>query len=213
MTTFIESPCFPDDISYGSSGGPGFKTFIFEGFSGIEQRSITWSRARARYNAQHGIRDTADMDLVRAFFYATRGRAVGFRFKDWGDYTLTDEVIGTGDGSDATWSIIKTYGASSGNSYVRRIFKPKTGTLSVKVDGVAVTVGTANASRVTCDYATGILSFGASVIPASAKAITVTCEFDVPARFDTDQMDAAHDGWQTETWGQIPIVEILLEDA
>ena len=106
MTTFIETPRFPENISYGSSGGPGFSTFVFEGHSGVEQRAIQWSRARAKYNASMGIRDKSDMDDVRAFFYNTRGKALGFRFKDWGDYQLDDEEIGTGDGVVADFQII-----------------------------------------------------------------------------------------------------------
>jgi uncharacterized protein (TIGR02217 family) len=209
MVDFIESPRFPEDISYGSSGGPGFKTEVFEGYGGIEQRGQIWSRARARYNAQHGIRNTEDMDLVRAFFYATRGRAVGFRYKDHADYELTSELIGTGDGVTLDFNIIKTYGTT--NAYVRRIFKPVDGTISVTVGGAPVTFGTPAANRVSCDLTTGILTFGASVIPAAAAAIRVTCEFDVPVRFDTDAMDAVHDGWRSETWNQIPLIELLLD--
>lgn len=211
MVDFIETPRFPEDISYGSSGGPGFKTEVFEGYGGIEQRGQIWSRARARYNAMHGIRNIEDMDLVRAFFYATRGRAVGFRYKDHSDYQLTNELIGTGDGADRFWNIIKTYGGSTTNPYVRRIFKPVEGTISVTVGGAPVTFGTPANNRVSCDLTTGILTFGTDIIPAAAAAIRVTCEFDVPVRFDTDAMDVVHDAWQTETWSQIPLVELLLD--
>jgi uncharacterized protein (TIGR02217 family) len=205
MTTFIESPRFPVDISYGSSGGPGFRTLVFSGHGSYEQRDIAWDVAKARYNVGYGIRDTSDMNIVRAFFYEMRGRAIGFRYKDWSDYTLTDENIGTGDGADATWQIIKTYGAT--NPYVRTIKKIVAGTLSVKVNGSTVALG-GGSSQVSANLNTGILTFGASVIPALGHAITVTCEFDVPVRFDTDQMSAAHEAFQTENWGDIPLVEI-----
>lgn len=210
VTDFLETPRFSDDISYGSGGGPGFKTFIFEGHSGIEQRSIAWSRAKGKWDVGYGIRDKADMDVVRAFFYNVKGKAIGFRFKDWGDYSVTGANIGTGDGAENTFRLTKTY-TTGANSYVRRIFKPVDGTLTIYVDGSPVAIGN-GATEVDVDYATGILTFGASAIPPNGDAVTWDGEFDVPVRFDTDQLQAVHDGHETETWGNIPLVEVLLED-
>lgn len=210
MVDFIETPRFPDNISYGSSGGPGFKTYIFEGHTGIEQRSINWSRARGRWDVSYGVRDKSDMDIVRAFFYEMRGRATGFRFKDWSDYALDYENIGTGNGVQNTFTVTKSYGET--NAYVRRIFKLVSGTVVVKVNDVTVPLGTGN-SQVNLNFNTGSMVFGSSVVPADTHAITVTGEFDVPVRFDTDVMAAAHDGFLTESWGSIPLVELLLEDA
>lgn len=210
VTDFLETPRFPEDISYGSAGGPGFKTFIFEGHSGVEQRSITWTRAKGRWDVGYGVRDKADMDIVRAFFYNAHGRAVGFRFKDWSDYSVTDMNTGTGTGALATFLLVKKY-VTGANTYTRRIFKPIDGTLTIKVNSVTIPIG-GGGSEVDIDYTTGTLVFGASVIPANGHAITWSGEFDVPVRFDTDQLEAAHEGFETETWGNIPLVELPLED-
>ena len=209
MPTFIETPRFPDNVAYGSSGGPGFLTHVFEAAAGTEQRTQAWSKARGRWDVSYGIRDKTDMDTVRAFFHEVRGRALGFRFKDWSDYELTNENIGTGTGADATWDIIKTYGAT--NPYVRRIYKIVTGTISVTVNGSPVTIG-GGIGQVAVNYNTGVLTFGASVIPPNTHIIRVTCEFDVPVRFDTDQLSAVHEGWMTEAWSSIPLVELREED-
>lgn len=210
MVDFVESPRFPDNISYGSSGGPGFKTFVFEGHTGIENRLINWSRGRGRWDVSYGIRDKSDMDLVRALFYEMRGKAVGFRFKDWGDFELVNEVIGVGTGAQSTFSTIKTYGVT--NPYIRRIFKLVTGSVIVRVNNVVIPQGIGN-TQVDVNLNTGVLVFGSSVIPANGHNVSVTAEFDVPVRFDTDQMAAAHDGFQTESWSSIPIVELLLEEV
>lgn len=206
MTTFLETPRFPDDIAYGSAGGPGFKTFVFEGHSGIEQRNVAWSRARGKWNVAYGIRDKSAMDTVRALFYSVNGRAIGFRFKDWSDYELTNENIGTGDGTTRVFTIKKTY-TSGALSYERRIFKPVSA-LTVKVNGVTKTVST----HYDIDYTTGILTFTLGNAPTNGHAVTVTGEFDVPVRFDTDELAAKHDSWENETWDSIPIVELLLEE-
>lgn len=206
MLAFLETPRFPEQISYGSSGGPSFKTFVFEGNSGIEQSTVAWSRARHKYNAQKGITDKDDMDVVRAFFLNVAGRARGFRWKDWGDYELVNANIGTGDGVEDTFRITKKYVTDS-LIYTRRIFKPVSG-IQVYVNAVLKTITT----DYTIDLATGIITFGGGDIPAAAQAVTVTGEFDVPVRLDTDNLDAAHDGFLIETWGSIPLVELLLEE-
>jgi hypothetical protein len=45
MVQFSEER-FPEDISYGSSGGPGFSTDIVVTQGGFEQRNINWQVAR-----------------------------------------------------------------------------------------------------------------------------------------------------------------------
>jgi uncharacterized protein (TIGR02217 family) len=95
---------------------------------------------------------------------------------------------------------------------VRRIFKPVSGTIVIRDDGVIVPLGT-GATQVNLDFTTGIMVFGASVIPTNGSIITATGEFDTPVRFDTDQFSPAHDGFETESWSSIPLVELLLEDA
>lgn len=204
MIDFIESPRFPENISEGSSGGPEFKTFIFEGSQGHEQATVAWSKAKAKYDVGYGIRDTEDMDIVRRFFYECRGKAVGFRYKDWADFILDEEVIGEGNGVSTVFKIIKTYGTT--NPYVRRIFKPVVDSVSVTVGGVPVEDG----MGVTIDYTNGTMEF--DVAPDDEAEIVVSCEFDVPVRFDIDQMSASFEGYQSETWGSIPLVEKRIVD-
>lgn len=205
--TFIETPRFPDNISYGSSGGPGFKTHIFDGHTGIEQRNMIWSIAKGRWDVSHGIRDKSDMDLLREFFYMARGRGHGFRFKDHSDYEIINGLIGVGDGSNRVFPIVKIYG-SGATTYTRRIFKPISGTLTLTVAGLPVVSG------FTADYTLGVITFDndPADIPDAAQEVRVSCEFDVPARFDIDQMSTVHDGWLTESWSSIPIVELLEEE-
>lgn len=204
MPSFVESPRFPDNIAEGSGGGPGFKTNVFESHGGEEQRTEIWSKSRGKYDVSYGIREKADMDAVRSFFREMRGRATGFRFKDWGDYELTNENIGTGNGVQVAFPIKKTYG--SVNPYIRRIFKPRSDRpFSVTVNNVLV-----DPADYTVDYTTGIITFDVAV--TNTHIVRVTCEFDIAARFDTDELNATHDGYRSESWGGIPIVELKLED-
>lgn len=90
---------FPDDISYGSNGGPEFSTDIIITQGGFEQRNSNWANARAKYNVAHGVKTETQLAELIAFFRARKGRAHGFRFKDWTDYQITGQVIGTGNGT------------------------------------------------------------------------------------------------------------------
>src|ERR1700749_4980591 len=104
---FVETQ-FPADISYGSSGGPEYKTDILTKQNGEEERNVSWEQARARFNVAHGVKTKAQLDLLIAFFRARKGRAYGFRFKDWTDYQGS-ETLGTGDGMTTQFQLIKTY--------------------------------------------------------------------------------------------------------
>ena len=80
--TFLETQ-FPEGISYGSRGGPGYSTEILTLDSGQEIRIARWNSARHRYDASYGVQNYADLKSVLDFYHATRGAADGFRWKDW----------------------------------------------------------------------------------------------------------------------------------
>lgn len=207
MDDFIETPRFDEDISYGSAGGPRFKTPVFSSEGPIEAREQNFTYSRGKWTLDKTVRDTTEMDTIRAFFYNARGKARGFRFKDWSDFSMTNMQIGTGDGATAAFSIIKKYGTGS-YQYTRRIFKPVAATVQVYVNGVLKTLTT----HYTLNSATGIITFTAGNEPPNTHPVTVTCEFDVPVRFDTDEMKVSADVYDTQNWKGISLIEILIDE-
>lgn len=192
---------FPESISYGSSGGPGFNTTVIELASGHEQRNINWKEQRATYDASHGVKTREQMEELQDFFYARRGKAYGFRFKDWMDYQLFDQVIGTGDGLKKTFQIIKRYEPETAFFFDRPIRKPVNGSVILSRAGVVISTG------FTIDYSTGIVTFSAA--PANGAEIKIVeAEFHVPVRFDIDDMKITHDDWEQMSWPSIPLVEV-----
>lgn len=121
--SFLERQ-FPTNISQGSRGGPRWRTVVTQAISGREVRLQKWSEQKAEYDVSYGIRTTSDLQTVVDFFNEMRGQAYGFRYKDWLDYTATDEPL-TPDGSP-TVQLTKTYGTGL-NNYVRDIKKPIAG--------------------------------------------------------------------------------------
>jgi uncharacterized protein (TIGR02217 family) len=183
-----------------------FKTTILELSSGREKRNIDWSKVRASYDALHGIKTHEDMDAIRAFFYARQGRAYGFRFKDWGDFEISQQSIGTTDTSTTDFQIFKRYTSGSVN-YDRDITKPVEGTVEVWVNSVSIEEGVGG-SNFQVDTTTGIITLGSTLAATTGQTVEVDCQFDVPVRFDTDHFAPSHDFYNIESWESIPLLEV-----
>lgn len=193
------------DESYerGARGGPGFKTTITTLASGHEQRNGDWQRARGRWNVGYGVRKRSDFISIYEFFLARNGRLFGFRFKDWLDYEVVDQQIGVGDSSDTQFQLIKTY-TSGSQTYTRPVYKPVASTLSIELDGSPTTA-------FTLDDATGVVTFDSA--PGMGVVITATFEFDVPVRFDEDDLEIALQYVEAGSVPSIPIVELRQIDV
>ena len=146
----------------------------------------------------HGVKTREQMEDLQDFFMARRGKAYGFRFKDWADFEVENTIIALGDGTKTEFQIVKYYEPETDFTYVREITKIVPDTLVVKVNGVVATP--------TVDISTGKITF--TVAPAADAEIMVSCEFHVPVRFDTDEMKISHDDFETMSWPSIPLVEL-----
>ncbi|MBR0679463.1 DUF2460 domain-containing protein [Roseomonas eburnea] len=197
---------FPDRIAEGAEGGPEFSTSVIVSSGGHEQRQGNWSAGRGRWNVATGLQDDNDLAVLIAFFRARAGRLHAFRFKDWSDYQLDRQVIGTTGGGDATWQILRTY-TSGPTSVTRTITRPVAGTVRCWVDGVERSLGT-GATQFQVNLATGVITLGSALAGTTGQAIEAACEFDVPARFDTDTLPLRLTAFQIGEWSDIPVVEI-----
>lgn len=200
MASFHEVQ-FPTKIAYGATGGPMFNTSITTTQGGFEQRNINWLKSLGRWDVSTGIKNKADMDAVIAFFRARFGKAYGFRFKDWSDFQAVGQNIGTGNGTQTAFQLIRTY-TSGSNGYIRDIKKPVSGTVTIYLNSIL------QSSGFTVDHATGIVTF--TVAPGAGVVVSADYDFDVPVRFDTDALAVRIDGPAQYVWDSIPIVETRL---
>lgn len=208
MGSFMESPRFPESISYGVQFGPEFVTTISSNAAGMENRNRVRARALCKGDCSHALKKQSELTTLITFFRSVGGRFTGFRFKDWADFqldfaqsSLTLVTLTTNQ-----FQINKLYQSAVGFSELRIIKKPVVGTLVLKDLGVVVNPGIA-AGEWTLEPTTGVITIGAGLTRLAAN-LTVSCEFDVPARFDTDSMPVRLDMWQAGGWDQIPIVEL-----
>ena len=202
----------PPEVERGMVGGPTYQNVIQESVSGVEQRVRVWAKCRGEWDTSYSILDTAETSgtfrAIVAMFRAHFGDLYPFPFKDWGDYQLTDELIGVGDGTIVAYPIIKVYdpsqvllGVPGSRTYVREIYLPRPG-LVVKKNDVTQTLGTHYTIG-----STGIVTFVTA--PASGHAITVAGEFDVPVRFATGRLDLTINENNLAEIGSLPIREVI----
>jgi uncharacterized protein (TIGR02217 family) len=208
MTVFHDV-LFPLDIALKSVGGPERRTDIVALGSGREERNARWAHSRRRYDAGYGVKTLEALSEVVEFFEERRGRLHGFRWRDRLDHSSagpggvvmpTDQVIGTGDGTTASFSLRKSYGSLYA-PYQRPVTKPVPGSVRVAVAGV-------EATAFTCDTTTGLVTFLAGHIPAAGQAVTAGFLFDVPVRFDTDYLEVDLSAFTAGAIPKIPLIEI-----
>ena len=191
---------FPDDISYGASGGPGYNTDVITVKSGKERRNANWAMGRCSWDVSTGLKNQADLDKLIAFFRARLGKAYAFRFKDWTDYRMARQQVASGDGIATAFQLVKAYTDDGGYQVSRDITKPVESTVQIWLGDAPQASGWA------CDPLSGIVTFAAA--PAAGAVIEASCQFDVPARFDTDQMKASIEAHEVFTWGSVLVTEV-----
>ena len=190
MIPFIEAPRFNTEIRYGTIGGPEFSTDIVTVTSGAEQRNSNWLDSRGKWQVADDMLNTKEMSELIAFFRNRLGRAGGFRFKDWSDYQakalpngFKEGILVPVDNAPGVLQLVKTYGDQLLGNYITRVIaKPVQGTIRL-FDRNGEVYGP------NIDHATGRV-YGAST------DLLWTGEFDVPARFDSDQFNSNFQGYR-----------------
>lgn len=202
---------FPIDIARGAVGGPERRTDVVVLGSGAEERNARWADSRRRWNAGYGVKSIDDLHVVLAFFEERRGRLHGFRWRDPVDWkscapsqtlSATDQHLGTGTGAQTVFQLRKRYGTGLSPWY-RTITKPVVGSVVAAVDGVI-----ALAASYTIDHLTGRITFLPGNAPAAGAVVTAGFHFDVPVRFDTDQLEVNLSGFAAGAIPSIPLIEV-----
>lgn len=207
---------FPRDISYGSSGGIVHNTSVIELPSGREQRVSRTSTPRAVFDVAYAIKRPETLVVVRDFHRARQGRAHSFRYWDPLDYSTaagqtpfndntvnpghSDSIIGTGDAATTTFQLVKHY-TSGVTTRTRSIKRPISGTVRVSLAGVEQLSGWS----VSTD--TGIVTFTSP--PGNGVVVAAGFKFNVPVRFEDDELNISLDDFAEGSCPPIRLVEDL----
>lgn len=205
----------PPNISYGATGGPAWGTTVQTTASGHEYRISRASRPRRRYTFDKLLMEPATWGALVEFWMARRGHLHGFRFKDWADWTSRadgvsnptnlDQVLGTGDGTETQFQLVKTYDDGGLNPFTESITLPVAGTIVVAVAGTPTTAYTITNPG-------GLITFSSA--PSLGDIVTAGFEFDRPVRFNQsdETMNMRLDRGYLANWAGISCLETLDEE-
>jgi uncharacterized protein (TIGR02217 family) len=205
----IPSYRLPEGIEKGSQFGPSFRNVIQEAISGNEQRFAQWAKCRGVGDLSYGLLTSTDplgdFSAILAMWRAHFGSLYPWRFRDWSDYTATDELFGVGDAVETDFQLIKTYdpslillGSAGILSYVRDITLLD-GTPTIEVEGTPTVAFTISDS--------GLVTFDS---PPTGD-LTWSGTFDVPVRFDSEQLPVVMNESDLLAIRSIPIKEVIGE--
>ncbi len=196
---------FPECISINAKGGPVFSTTVAAS-AGRRFANRNWAYPKHRYNVGHVARDDADFALLRDFFLVVAGRADGFRYKDYGDYKVTQAQGRLDLISGNNYQMVRVYTVGA-RSFVRRITKPVSASTKV--------------FRTRASVVTDITTTDGGARDATKGAVTITNhqagdtyawsgEFDVPVAFASDEAAFTLLGGPTmlTEWPDITLEEI-----
>ena len=194
---------FPEAVSWGTRGGPVYKTQVFTSHRGFEKRNVDWSQPMMKFNAAYGVKNDAQVLEVINFFNARQGQLFGFRFKNWCNYQIIDGPIATGDGFNQRLPIYKFFGFS-GNRHYKRLRKIVRGSVTgVQVGNEPVIEGV----DFRIDYDSGEIALNNPVGYGIAVRVQ-TLEFDEPVRFDEDSLENVIEAYNNNSLNSLSLVSI-----
>lgn len=220
MPTYTNN-LFPEEVSKGSRGGARWNTSVTDLDSGAMELVKRWPVPRWEYDVGVGLKSLDNLDDLNSFYLAV-GTDQSFPYNDIQDFNSTtsgrgtvstsnplDQAIGVGDGTTATFQLIKTYTFGS-RTFVRNIRKPVSGSVTVSVNGVVRTAGT----HYTLDTNTGIVTFTGGNIPPNTHVVRASYTFRVPVSFGAGfDYKISLDEFKAGRVLSIPLIEDVSQNA
>lgn len=176
---------------------PRFNTRIPMVDSGAESTSQRWESPLYSFKLPQAVREHDVFESIRDHWLIMRGPAFTFPFRDPLDFasvalvepnevpTITgmDQVLGTGDGINRDFQLIKTY-TRGAFTYVRTVYHPVVASVIVTVNGVDP-ASLMTPLAYTIDRLTGIVQF--TPAPNPAAIVRAGFLYDVEVRFESDE--------------------------
>lgn len=173
----VDAVTISDKWALNAKMGPVFQTTIVPLSGGYEDRNQDWSQALWRYEIELVNRPLSEIQTFLNLLLGRRGAARAFLLVDPIYNSLTDENIGTGDGTTASFQAKQTF-TDSANAYARNWYS--LANLVVKVAGVTKTLTTHYTES------NGLITFTGGNIPTGGQAVTISADTFVRVRFADD---------------------------
>lgn len=172
----------------------GGNTAVAKAASGREIRINMWTYPEWEWDLtyeylpdkQANGATASDLRSLVGFVGGNYGALSAFPFMDPDDNTVLGQSVGTGDGSNKTFTLVRTYGLSLGATTEPVGYLDATYTTKVYVNGVLKTLTTDYTINTASPYAQSITFVTA---PASSAAVTVDMRYYYMARIKEDTVE------------------------
>lgn len=206
---------FPQNLGFSASRTIERYTEVQNFLSGREQRNTRKYHSKRKYMLGVVAKSFVDLAKITDFYEARRGPLIGFKWHDILDYKscdidvdigANDQKIGVYDGEVLAFQLSKTYGdaADDDQNYIRKITKPRDGSVRVTAGGIEL-----SDSDFDVDPLTGIVTILPSAGLAEDDEISAGYEFDVAVRFEMNGLQIDYASFKAGEITQIPLIEIL----
>lgn len=175
---------------------PELKTLIHAAVSGRESRMQVrdypiWYFT-LKYNFLRDQVSFPELTQLGGFYLSMYAAWDNFLFTDQDDNTVTDQAIGTGNGSQTDFQLARPFGA-----FVEPVFNPNVIT-NVKVSGSSVSYTNLGSGVVRC-----------ASPPASSAPVTATFSYYFRCRFKEDKLSFDRFMYQLWQFGKVELVGSL----
>lgn len=194
---------FPENISVSFEKSINFNTDISKTKNFIEQRIKLSNDCYNIYTLNYENLQHSDLNKIVSFFSIVKGCYSTFRFKDWSDYKVTNQLIGYYSGSN-NFQLKKTYNVNlldgSFVFYTKTITKPVNNSVKLYINDI-------ENKNFTIDSSTGILSINTDLL--EDDVITADFEFDINVRFYADELKITNKTKNTSEIKNLKLIEVL----
>jgi len=94
---------------YGFVGGPNFATLEKRLRSGVTRRRPLMDMPLHRYRAELATFNEEERAALLDAIWVAEGKAYTFRFRDFNDWRVSNQVLGFGDGTSTPFQLVKHY--------------------------------------------------------------------------------------------------------
>ncbi len=189
----------PDFISIHASGGPHFFTKIATTNSARELRLCERDFAIHKYVVKNCLLSTKKFYQLNSFFRARYGMKYSFRFKDYSDFKVENQLLHANN-SFKKFALIKSYN-NEGFSCFRKITKAIENSIQIFIDDQALLLN--------WHYSNGFIILTEPL--EAQQRLTASFEYDVNTRFCHDYFDYKYNDDGTVLIDNLQIVEVCDE--
>ncbi len=168
-------------LKWGRKRSPVFANLGQVAISGRRASAALWPYPKWRWELSYEVLRSAvaygELQSLLGFFLARQGSHDSFLFLDWEDYAVSGQAIGTGNGSQKVWQLVRTYGGFTEPVYDIKLTSPVPAVyVAGQLQESGYTVGS-----------TGLLTFASA--PTNGAAVTATFQYYWRCHFLQDETE------------------------